>query len=83
MGPLKQPWQTKSSDGMHMQCRWQRVYIIGGAGTGKTTLARRLAARLAVPLYELDNEQASQRALSRPLPLADLALPFPTSSRAA
>lgn len=32
----------------------QRVMIIGCAGVGKSTLARRLAERLALPLYHLD-----------------------------
>ena len=31
-----------------------RIHIIGGPGSGKTTLARRLAARLDVPFYEMD-----------------------------
>src|SRR4051812_11565326 len=32
----------------------QRIHIIGGPGSGKTTLARRLSARLSVPAYDLD-----------------------------
>lgn len=33
---------------------WERIHIIGGAGSGKTTLARRLAARLDYPCIDLD-----------------------------
>jgi hypothetical protein len=32
----------------------QRIYVIGGPGSGKTTLARRLAAQGSLALYELD-----------------------------
>lgn len=32
-----------------------RVYIIGGPGSGKTTLSHRVAAMIPAPLYELDN----------------------------
>jgi len=31
-----------------------RIHIIGGAGSGKTTLAARFATRLNIPFYELD-----------------------------
>lgn len=31
-----------------------KIYIGGGPGAGKTTLSRRLAAKLDVPFYELD-----------------------------
>lgn len=33
----------------------KRIHIIGPAGSGKTTLARRLAATLNAPCYELDD----------------------------
>lgn len=33
---------------------WRRIHIIGGAGSGKTTLARQLAQCLALPAYDLD-----------------------------
>jgi len=32
----------------------RRVHIIGGPGSGKTTLARRLGAELGLPVYHLD-----------------------------
>lgn len=31
-----------------------RIYIIGGPGSGKTTLAKRLSRQFAIPYYELD-----------------------------
>lgn len=33
----------------------QRIHIVGGPGSGKTTLARRLAAQLQIPTYDLDD----------------------------
>ncbi len=33
---------------------WRRVFIIGGPGSGKTTLGARIAATLDAPNYELD-----------------------------
>ncbi len=32
----------------------RRIHIIGGPGSGKTTLARQMGARLRAPCYELD-----------------------------
>jgi SAM-dependent methyltransferase/cytidylate kinase len=32
----------------------KRVHIVGGPGSGKTTLSQQLAARLGVPVFELD-----------------------------
>jgi len=32
----------------------QRIYMIGGPGSGKTTLARRLAELRSLPVYDLD-----------------------------
>lgn len=32
----------------------QRIHIIGGTGSGKTTLARKMGERLHVPFYDLD-----------------------------
>lgn len=33
----------------------KRIYIVGSVGSGKTTLAKKLSARLNAPWYELDN----------------------------
>jgi hypothetical protein len=33
----------------------RRIHIIGGPGSGKTTLARQLGARLELPVYHLDD----------------------------
>ncbi len=33
---------------------WRRIHIIGGAGSGKTTLARQIAEHLTVQAYDLD-----------------------------
>lgn len=44
----------------------QRVWVVGNAGSGKTTVAGRLAARLAVPHIELD--AIYHQAGWRPLP---------------
>ncbi|SFG48620.1 DNA topology modulation protein FlaR [Sporolactobacillus nakayamae] len=33
----------------------KRIYIIGSVGSGKTTLARRIAAKTGITAYELDN----------------------------
>lgn len=33
---------------------YKRIHILGAAGSGKTTLARRVAETVAVPWYELD-----------------------------
>ncbi|MFB7142024.1 shikimate kinase [Gottfriedia sp. NPDC056225] len=33
----------------------KKIHIIGSVGSGKTTLARKMATRLNIPYYELDN----------------------------
>ena len=33
----------------------KKIHIIGSVGSGKTTLAKELSARLQIPYYELDN----------------------------
>jgi adenylate kinase family enzyme len=45
-----------------------RIHIVGGPGSGKTTLARQIAARLQAPAYDLDvvafeNGAGAKRAL--------------------
>jgi adenylate kinase family enzyme len=34
----------------------QRILVIGSSGTGKSTLARQLASKLALPIIHLDKE---------------------------
>ncbi len=43
------PWRMNDSTTL------ARFHIIGGAGSGKTTLARRIAVITGGPLYELDS----------------------------
>jgi len=42
--------------------KYKRVHIFGGAGSGKTTLAREYAARYGIPHHELDDFYYSQPA---------------------
>jgi adenylate kinase family enzyme len=54
----------------------RRIHIIGGPGSGKTTLAERLAGRLSIPAHDLDTIGYEHGAgAKRPLPdkLADIA----------
>lgn len=55
---------------MHRHTRASRIHIVGGAGSGKTTLAQQLGAQLAVPCYDLD-EVAYEGGFGRKIPLAD------------
>lgn len=48
----------------------RRVHVIGGPGSGKTTLARRLAFPGGMPLYELDADRYEHGAGAK-RPLAD------------
>jgi cytidylate kinase len=52
-----------------------RVHVIGGPGTGKTTVGRAIAAELGLSLVELD------RAIAYGPPRADEALPFSSWER--
>jgi adenylate kinase family enzyme len=46
----------------------RRIHIIGGPGSGKTTLARRLGAQLHLPVYDLDKIAFDGKAyVERPL----------------
>jgi adenylate kinase family enzyme len=44
----------------------RRISIVGSTGSGKTHLARRLAARLALPLHELDEMRADAAQTANP-----------------
>jgi adenylate kinase family enzyme len=57
------------------QTRVCRIHVIGGAGSGKTTLARTLGARLDLPVYHLDEiylEHGSQAESLLDLLFADI-----------
>lgn len=43
-----------------------RIHVIGGGGSGKTTLARRLAAARRLPLWELDREGSMEEVAGHP-----------------
>jgi adenylate kinase family enzyme len=55
---------------MHPHAGASRIHIVGGAGSGKTTLARQLSAQLAAPCFDLD-EVAYEGGFGRKIPLAD------------
>jgi adenylate kinase family enzyme len=40
---------------MDEHTNWRRIHVIGGGGTGKTTLAQALGVRLGAPVYDLDD----------------------------
>ena len=46
----------------------QRIHIIGGTGSGKTTLARKIGTRLNIPFYDLD-EVGYEGGFGAPRPL--------------
>lgn len=46
----------------------QRIHIIGGTGSGKTTLARKIGTRLGIPFYDLD-EVGYEGGFGAPRPL--------------
>jgi adenylate kinase family enzyme len=35
--------------------RYQRIHIIGGSGSGKSTVRAKLAAEFGIPVYDLDD----------------------------
>ena len=61
-----------------MEMAWQggrRIHVIGGPGSGKTTLAAQAALRLRVPFYELDTvgyEDGSGAERPLPIRIADI-----------
>lgn len=61
-----------------MRHHWRmRVHVIGGPGTGKTTVGRTIATELGVPLVELD------RVIAYHPPKADEPVPFSSWKRTA
>jgi cytidylate kinase len=53
--------------------RFQRIHVVGGPGSGKTTLAIRLGDRLGVPAFELDQIAERDGLASDYRPIAPLA----------
>ena len=51
--------------------KYRRIHIVGGAGSGKTTLAQRYAREYAVPHYELDNMMWLEAAARKPRTAVD------------
>lgn len=45
---------TIADAGDHIAHRAHRIYILGGEGSGKTTLAKVLKARFRIPMFQLD-----------------------------
>jgi uridine kinase len=51
-----------------------KIHILGGAGSGKTTIAKRLSVRLSIPHYDLDDiywNPAKEKYIKQPACLRD------------
>jgi uridine kinase len=64
----REEWHQKRC-GLRSSANFKRIHIIGGPGSGKTTLARKIGACLGIEVYELDQVAFTGRDyVERPFP---------------